>query len=844
MKLSALTSGLALAILTMAAVAAHAQQSTGTINGMIHDQRSPVEEGIEARLVEFSTGALVERTIVQPTGRFVFRDVPFARYNVEIVLDSLVLAIQPIEISTSVPTTIDITDLREYTLPAVRIVASRILPDRSQTTSSRHFTAAAIQDLPIASATKQIEAILLNTPGVVPDEDGRLHIRGEDAQLQYVIDGIPVTTNLTRVYSSLFDASLIKSADVQTGGMNAEYGVAAAGVVAITTKSGFDAPLIAHVSGGYGAYGQRDIGVELGGNIAGRLGILVATGSSKTDRYLDPVSSGDPIHGEGETRNYFGKMNGIITDDLELNLLGSYNTTNYAVPNSVVKSPAQDQRQDLSDYMVGARLNAYLGEQSAISLLGYRRHAEARITSGGLGRISNAADSARAVSENEKFFIGGERTNEATGAALEYSTRGNWFDLDHEVKAGVGGEEYPLTEFFTFAVTRPGLSDPDSAGGDIRYRPYDLTRGGSPFLVNASRTGQRYSGFVQDRARFGAWTVSAGLRYDMYALLDTESAISPRLGVAYAWSDDLVVHGSYSRVVMQAPVENILVSSSEQARALTGAEQGQTPINVRSEKANNLELGARYRLNDNLSFELTGYGKLIDDFIVKVELGNSGVIFPVNLKQGLVAGGELRAELHDWNDLSGFLAVSGGAALGLKPEDGSSPIAAGLILGEEGRNYSHPFAGEDIFPTEHSQIITAVMNLTYRQSSGLFATLGGRFDSGLPFDLTGSNGEGLDAAQSRVELRNRGYSDEVIDLLELEAEEEEPGSPDKSVAPHVIFDLAAGFDFQKLIGIRARVTATALNVLDTPYLYKFESSFGGTHFGVPRTLALRVEVGL
>jgi outer membrane receptor protein involved in Fe transport len=821
---------------------AHAQQSTGTINGIVHDRQSRVEAGVEAQLVELSTGTMVERTAVAPDGRFVFHDVPFARYAVRITYDSLLLAVKGVDLSSSVPITLEISDLSEFALPGVQVVAAHLALTRSQTTSSRLFTAEAIRDLPVASGTKQIEAVLLNTPGVAPDEDGRLHIRGEDAQLQYVIDGIPVTTNLTRVYSSLFDASLIKSADVQTGGMNAEYGVATAGVVALTTKSGFDAPLIAHLSGGYGTYGNREISSELGGNIGGRLGIFVAASSSETDRYLDPVSSGDPIHGEGSTRTYFAKMNGIITEDLELNILGSYNMTDYAVPNSVVKTPAQDQNQELSDYMVGARLNAYIGEQTAISLLGYRRHAEARITSGGLLRISNGGDSARAVAENEKFFIGGERTNEATGGNLEYSTRGNWLDLDHELKAGIGGEEYPLSEFFTFAVTRPGLSDPDSAGGDIRYRPYDLTRGGTPFLVNSSRTGQRFSGFVQDRARFGAWTVSAGLRYDRYALLDTETAISPRLGVAYAWSDNLFLHGSYSRMVMQAPVENILVSSSDEARALTGAEQGSTPINVRSEKANNLEIGARYQLDENLSFELTGYGKLIQDFIVKVELGNSGVIFPVNLKEGLVAGGELRAELHDWNDLSGFLAISGGAALGMKPEDGSSPIAAGLILGEEGRNYSHPFAGEDVFPTEHSQIITAVMNLTYRETSGLFATFGGRFDSGLPFDLTGSNGEGLDAAQSRVELKNRGYSDEVIDLLELESEE--PGSPDKSVAPHVIFDLAAGFDFYRLTGFHARVTATALNVLDTPYLYKFESSFGGTHYGVPRTLAVRVEVGL
>ncbi len=102
---------------------------------------------------------------------------------------------------------------------------------------------------------------------------------------------------------------------------------------------------------------------------------------------------------------------------------------------------------------------------------------------------------------------------------------------------------------------------------------------------------------------------------------------------------------------------------------------------------------------------------------MKVELGNSGVIFPVNLKQGFVAGGELRARFHDWNNFSGFLSVTTCASYGLTPQDGSSPIAAGLIFGEEGQNYNHPFAGEDKFPTEHNQLVTAVLNLQSKSSN-------------------------------------------------------------------------------------------------------------------------------
>jgi len=824
-------------------LAARAQQSSGTIVGRIRGGMRRNQKELRLLLIESVSRATMTESAPGDDGSFTLRDVPFAHYILRLMADSTELAVREVSVTTPIPIMVEFDSIRVFRAPGVVVEAAENARLRSTTGSHTLFTEKGIETLPVAAREKGIEAILLNTPGVVPDEDGRMHVRGEDAQLQYVIDGIPVTANLTRVYSSLFSSSLIKSVDVQTGGLNAEYGRAAAAVLAITTKSGFDRPLFANVWGSLGSFSQSDVGGEIGGSIGDRAVLYLAGSTSRSDRYLDPIAEGDPIHDAGKGSHFFGKGNVSVTDGIDLNILGSYNSTSFEIPNRFVRIPAQDQRQELSDYMVGARINAEIDEDSHLSLLGYMRHARMEFTSGGLMRIGSPADSAKAVAENEKFFIGAERLNDVRGGQIEFSTKTGWLDARNDVKVGAGGEVYPLSEFFTFAATNPALANPDTAGGDIRYRPYDLTSGGRPFLVDRDATGKSIFMFVQDRIMLDRWTVDVGLRYDRFDLLEQEDAISPRIGVAYAWSDDLVLRGSYNRMVMQAPVENILVSSSDEARALTGADQGSVPTQVRSERSHNIELGAGYRVSDFVDVSVTGYGKLLEDFIVKVELGNSGIIFPVNLKNGLVAGGELRATLRDWNNLSGSLSVSGGVALGLKPEDGSSPIAAGLILGEEGKNYSHPFAGEDVFPTEHNQLLTSVMSLTWRHpSTGIFATLGGRFDFGLPFDLTDASGRGLTPEESRIELRRRGYSDSVIDLLSLEMEE--PGSPDKSVAPHAIFDLAAGIDLESLTGIHARLTGTVLNVLDMPYLYKFESSFGGTHFGLPRTFAVGIEAGL
>ena len=817
-----------------------AQQSAGTIVGSMRDMTREVESGVVVQLLEVSTHTAVQEVRPEKSGRFVFRVVPFAAYDLRVQYENDVLATRRVIVNSTIPIRVQIDSLQEFRGPEMVVTASRFGDRQWNLSSNTTYTASTISALPASTANKQIETLLLATPGVVPDEDGRMHVRGEDAQLQYVVDGIPITGNMTRVYSSLFNAQLIKSANVMTGSLLAEYGVATSGIVAVTTRSGFDKPFFLDATAGAGLFNTQDGGIQLGGNLGGTTAAFVGVNASSSDRYLDPITSGDPNHDDGKSYNLFAKLHTLINDRTDLILLTSYNATQYGVPNAIVKSPPQDQVQKLDDYMVGVRLNAMTGESSMLSVLGYVRTSTARVTSGGLTTLQTTSDFNKAIGENEKFFIGGVRRYSTTGGQIDYSSRPDWFSLAQTFKAGLGGEVYPVHEEFSFAVTNPALSDTSIAGGDIRYRPYDITRGGKLFYVDQSKTGSRFSAFVQDEAIVQQWVFSAGVRVDGFNFLENEFTLSPRIGASYGVSEDLRIRASYNRIVMQAPLENILVSSSDEARRLTGAEQGSIPTTVRSEKAHVLELGASYRLNDHVDLDLVGYGKFIDNFLVKVELGNSGVIFPVNLKEGLVAGGEVRARFFDWNDLSGFLSVSTCASYGKIPSDGSSPIAAGLIFGEEGQNYNHPFAGEDLFPTEHNQLVTAVLNVQYRHSSGLFAGLNGRFDSGLPFDLVGSNGKGLSPEESRTELKHRGYTDSVIDLLSLQSEK--PDSPDKSVAPHALFDLIVGCDLDASFSLPIRLTATIMNVLDTPFLYKFESSFGGTHFGYPRMASVRMEV--
>lgn len=819
-------------------------QNTAKLKGKVSEKLleinniGPLNPGspkAEIILKSYSNLSIIQIVNLKKDKTFEFLDVPYATYIIELKAGENVIKTDVVNVNSKFNRTIVLEATNIQNGQVVEVMGD--LEDKFQSGGKTYYNQQDIEAMPQFSATKAIETIILNTAGAVPDEDGRMHVRGEDAQLQYNIDGIPVTANQTRIYSSLFNSGVIKSMDFLRGGLNAEYGVATAGVLNINTKSGFDRPYFAHAFSQGGSFNSNDQGIEVGGNIDQKAALFAAYSSNFTGRYLDPISDGGSIHNNGKNQNLFVKGDVLLFDNIDLVMLGSYGKSNFGIP--VFESNSkQDQKQDITNAMLGFRINANTSENSMLSFLGYLRNDEAKITSNGLNQIITTADSITAL-QNDKFFMGGTRQRKTYGGTIELNYKNLIAEQDN-FKAGMGAEISPLSEYFSFAITNPALSNPESSGGDIRYKPYDITQGGKPFLVNRSMDASRAFLYALDNFQMGSYNVAVGVRYDMYKLFETENNISFRLGVNRRINNDLVLRASYNGVAMQAPLENILVSSSQEARQLTGAEQAGISNNVRSEKAHILEIGAAYKLNEYLSFDLAGYGKYINDFIVKVELGNSGVIFPVNLKNGIVAGGELQIRLNNWHNFSGFLNFSTCVSLGLIPSDGSTPIAAGLILGEEGQNYSHPFKGEDAFPTEHNQLMTASFNLTYSYDYGMAFTLGGRFDSGLPFDLVDKNGVGLDPIQSRLELKRRGYSDKVIDLLSLESEK--PGSPDKSVAPHAIFDFAFSLDMRKSLSIPLKLSATVMNILDSNFLYKFESSFGGTHFGTPRMFSLRADL--
>ena len=66
-----------------------------------------------------------------------------------------------------------------------------------------------LQDLSAGAGALDWEKVVQELPGAISDEDGRMHVRGQNGDGQVLIDGIPLLGSRQRVLSPLPDPRLL-----------------------------------------------------------------------------------------------------------------------------------------------------------------------------------------------------------------------------------------------------------------------------------------------------------------------------------------------------------------------------------------------------------------------------------------------------------------------------------------------------------------------------------------------------------------------------------------------------------------------------------------------------------
>jgi outer membrane receptor protein involved in Fe transport len=614
--------------------------------------------------------------------------------------------------------------------------------------------------------------MLLSAPGFIPSQNGRVHVRGSHGQIQYVVDGVPLTDEYSEAFANPLDPRYVKSAEVMTGGIPAEYGGKLAAVVDITSKSGLDEPrsVFGNATLNVGRFNALDGGVTIGGRISPKVGYFLSGGGNRTDRYLDPPTT-DNFHNDGHAERFTGKLELRPTDADFVRAVVSVNGSHFQVPNRPdAQADGVDATQDLRDNSQTVTWLHQFGGAATMDVVAYRRSADAKLD----GLVADA------------FSASQDRSLDHQGVNASVSATSGM----HRFKAGVQYDRNPVAEHFLM---------------NGRFLAVNF------ITFDGSRNGQNVGVFAQDTITpVPDLHVSLGVRFDRYKLIVEESAVSPRIGVAYHVHDSgTVFRASYNRIFMPPFSENLLLSSSPQACALA-ADPNDAGEDLRSERQHAFEAGVQQALGTRAKLDVAYYRKDMRNVADVDQFFDTTVTFPISVDKGLAQGVEARLDVPMHHGVSGYVSLSRATILL------TAPLSGGLFLG------AVPAPGEQFY-ADHDQRWQSQFGLSFEHPSRrLFGSVSGRVDSGIPFELP----EDFDA---------RTFEDpKALTLIDIDR---------GRAKPHAIFDAVVGSELYRHGSTKLEAQAGVLNLFDKTYLLNFLSIFNGTHYGAPRTWTARIKIG-
>lgn len=637
-------------------------------------------------------------------GSLTVRRLPFGRYRIEVSREGFANFTGLVDVRSALPTEYRVTLTLAPVQAQVTVSTDATLLDEGRTGTINRVGTDTLQQRLTALPGRSLPDLVNTQPGWLLEANGILHPRGSEYQVQYVVDGLPITDNRSPSFAPEIDADDVHSMSILTGGYPAEYGRKLGGVIEVVTAGDIRRGLHGSVVASAGSFGTANgyVTTQYGW---GRNTVSGSANLSHTNRYLDPpVEENFTNSGTGANVALHFEREFNAAD--RLGLIARHGRTSFLVPNERLQEDA-GQRQDRNSHETVGQFS-YQHIFSA-HVLGDVRGL-ARDLSAGLGSNSSAtpifAQQARGFRE---LYLKGTVTTH----------RGR-----HEWKAGVDAEFGTIRERFGYEITDPAQFDPATP---------------ARFDFADRRRDREQAVFVQDQIHAGAWTVNAGVRWDRYRLVVDETAVSPRAAVAWSWpAAHLVLRASYDRAFQTPAIENLLLASSSSVDVL-GEQVVRLP--VRPSRGHFYEAGAATTIRGKARLDVSFFRRDMDDFADDDLLLNTGVSFPTAFARARVTGTEVKLELPRWRSLAG--SVSYGNMIGI----GYLPITGGLLLGDD---VSNALGSTDRFPLSQDQRNTARGRLAWRISSRASAALAASYGSGLPVEFTGNRDEAIAQYGGRI----------------------------------------------------------------------------------------------
>lgn len=747
------------------------------------------------------------QAVTDTNGRYFFFNVPFNPYELHVEVQGFATQHLAIDVRSTSPIEEAVALKLESVSASVKVEAERPAAVLETDSSQSHvdIDKSFIEHAPAATPSRGMEAIVVQTPGFAADENGRYHFQGAHSEQSYVIDGQPISDQVGVTFSNSIDPGILQSAEVIYGNIPAEYGEKIAAVINLTTKSGLGTGgPHGDVHAGGARFKTYDAGASVGGGTS-TFGYFGSVDASKSDRFLDPVNF-DNLNNHGDTERAFFRLDSttpVGTDSFRLT--GLIGRTNRDVPNTFSQQASgTDNTVETNDWNANLGWQHVFGPTTVLDTTAFGR--DNRYTYRG-------SPNDPSVITNSKRSL----PNYGVQPTLSFQA-----GAANEIKLGAVYKSYPIQERFSFGITDPNLNDPNSDTYNPNLAPYDLTRGGTFFRFEQSKTITYIAGFAEDTIRLSNLTAQIGLRYDHNSFPLKESQLQPRVGLAYYIpATKTVFRASYNRIFETPEYENILFSSSEQAAALAPPEVQQSRalgnglLFVHSERHDVYDAGVQQQIGSVLRLDVDFWRRDVKFVADQAQFENTGIVFPVSFESGKLHGWNVRLDLAPVGGVKGYLSLGHMHAVYIPPVAGGLFLDTGALDAINGG----PFL------IDHDQNLQIQGGLTYDFGhSGVWVATNARYDSGL---VTGAD-------QTILQDPDNAFAYPYIKFTS------NTGLDPNRIKPRTLWNFSTGADLAR-IGIPVSLQVDLLNAFNKMALYNVLSTFGGTHVVPPRTLAARVK---
>ncbi len=509
-------------------------------------------------------GRPVDEHVTDPAGHFEFEQVPFGTYRIRAAgADGLVaeqevrvasgdVLVASISLRPAAEQQVVVQGRRPVAPPPAKVPSSVSSLDREQ-----------IEDLPRGD-TQSVNEILATQPGFVYDAFGNLFARGNHANIQYQLDGVPLPDSVSGLFGGFLSPKLIDGMEVLTGGLGVEYGQRLAAVVNLNSRRPPDEGE-GEVELQAGSYATLNPSV-LYGKRMGAWSVLAGGSYRTTDRALDPAVPDLVQHAGGDEERGFLKVEYDPSDRTHVTLLGAYAHNFYRIPIDTTVGPLDpsqpnggrnpDQYGNDPAPFFPSDTNQTENERDGFALLSVRHDFDPRSSlrvalsyRHSYGFLFGDAQQSLGPTQDPCSTDDAGNTSCATTSdvARKADHLGGYAEQlwrvgeDHVVKLGGQIDQLFATTNYTSYTRSDALQGPDPA---LTVRGADTSH---------ATTGGVY---LEDRATFGPLVVTGGVRLDFQRASfvgNPETAFDvgfgPRLGIAYSLGSDTVVrHGGELRL--------------------------------------------------------------------------------------------------------------------------------------------------------------------------------------------------------------------------------------------------------------------------------------------------------